>query len=115
MMGTLLMLIPPEAYVLLIVISGVLIMVGLKTVGLGILGFVFLACIFGPLIEGLMDMLPNWAFLLLLVFLFLSLLKMVLGRGVFDHLVGSLLFTVLMVPFRMVGFVLRSFFFRRRI
>jgi hypothetical protein len=85
------LLIPQEAYLLLIVVAGLLIMVGLKRLGVSLIGFVMLSLFIPPFIEPLLAELPDWAVWLMLAFFGLSLLRLLLGRRIWDNMWGTLL------------------------
>ena len=83
--------IPEEAYLLLMVVAGLLITVGLKRWGVSLIGFVMLSLFIPPFIEPLLAELPDWAVWLMLAFFGLSLLRLLLGRGIWNNMWGTLL------------------------
>ena len=112
MLGTLLMFIPEEAYILMLLLGAVMVMFGFRKSGLGLFGMVLALACLGPVFDVFISLLPDWALLLMLVFLAIGLLKLILGKEMFGFLAGSILFALIKAPFQIVGrmvrFVIRS-------
>lgn len=109
MIQTVLMFIPQEAYVTLIVLSGLLIMVGLRRMGFALLGSVILIALLGPFIDAMIGELPPWAFYGLCLFCGLSLLRLIFGPRVADYLIARLLYNLLMTPFWFLRWLFTGF------
>lgn len=109
MLQTLLMLIPQEAYLPAMVIGGLLIVVGARKLGIGIIVGVILFALLGPFIDSLVDALPPWLFALLCLFLILSLFRLMFGNRVADHVIARFLYDFLRAPFLFLRWLLRGF------
>jgi len=109
------LLIPEAAYTLIIVVAGLLIMVGLKRTGFSLIGFVLLASLLPPFLDPLLAELPDWVIWVIIAFVALSLLKLLLGRGIWNNMWGTLLgnlltalvLGLLRIPFRLVRALFR--------
>jgi uncharacterized protein involved in cysteine biosynthesis len=74
------------------------------------LGIVFLSILVPPLIEPLLGQLPDWMVWLMLAYLGLMLLRLLVGRGIWNNMIGTplanlvaaLVVGVIRLPFRMV-------------
>ncbi|WP_419656055.1 uncharacterized protein Dvar_51580 [Desulfosarcina variabilis str. Montpellier] len=107
MLGTLLMFIPEEAYILFLLLGAVMVMCGFRKSGLGLIGMVLTLSCLEPVFDVFINLLPDWALLLMLVFFAISLLKLILGKEVFGFLAGSILFALLKAPFQIAGRIVR--------
>lgn len=124
-MQVLLAFLPSEFIPVLIVVIGLGIMVGLVRfrAAAGVIGGIILLLLLSPFVETFVASLPWWLSLLILAgigwVLIRGLLRLVLGAGAADEMIGSLaaaavlggfrgLFFLLFLPFRLVGW-----FFRR--
>lgn len=124
-MQVLLAFLPSEFIPVLIVVIGLGIMVGLVRLraAAGVIGGIILLLLLSPFVETFVASLPWWLSLLILAgigwVLIRGLLRLVLGAGAADEMIGSLaaaavlggfrgLFFLLFLPFRLVGW-----FFRR--
>jgi hypothetical protein len=111
-MNALWLFIPEEAMILVPVGLGFLVMLGLIPAGraVGLLGILVLMLALAPFVESLVDILPLWVLLGILVVFGFSLLRaissLVLGRGVADNFLGLLVFEVFMAPFRLLRWML---------
>jgi hypothetical protein len=123
-MRTLWLWLPDEAMVLVIAGIGLALMFGFirGRAAMGLLGTVILVLLAGPFIDALLDTLPGWMLLLLLLWvgvaLFRWVLSLILGARAADEAVGSLaadviragfrlLFLLLCLPFRILWWVFR--------
>ncbi|MGC8794146.1 MAG: hypothetical protein ACP5U2_12225 [Bryobacteraceae bacterium] len=123
-MKTLWWLLPDEAMVLVIAAIGLALMLRLirGRTAMGLLGTVVLLLLLGPFIDALLDLLPGWLLLLMLLLvamaLFRGILELFLGERAAAEAVGSLAADVirfgfrlccrlLVLPFRVVGWMLR--------
>jgi hypothetical protein len=115
----------PDEFVIVIIAGVALAMiVGLirGRAAAGIIGGLVLMLLTQPLIDALIDALPGWILLLLLVglvwWIFRAVAGMLLGREAAGHMIGTLaadgvrfllraIFWVLALPFRLIGLVLR--------
>jgi len=123
-MRTLWLWLPDEAMPLVIVGIGLALILGLirGRAALGLLGAVALILLSGPFMDALLDALPAWFLLLVLLVvamvLFRGALSLLLGARAADEAVGSLtadviragfrlLFLLLCLPFRILWWVFR--------
>ena len=123
-MRTLWLWLPDEAMLLVIAGVGLAMMFGFirGRAAMGLLGTVLLVLLAGPFIDALLDTLPGWMLLLLLLWvgvaLFRWVLSLILGARPADEAVGSLaadviragfrlLFLLLCLPFRILWWVFR--------
>jgi hypothetical protein len=114
MLSRLIFFIPEEAYLLVLVVAGVMMICGFRKAAFGVFSIVLFFAFLGPFFDSLIDGLPSWVFALLLFFVVISLLRMILGNGVLDHLVAMILFGFIRMPFRVLGWILRGFVPKRR-
>ena len=86
--------VPDEALPLLVVVSGLLVMLGFRQIGLTLLLGVLLLPLLGPFIEVLVSAIPPWLVIALAALLILGVLRgiagLLIGRGAADVLVGEL-------------------------
>jgi len=108
MFTTLLMFIPEEAYALVLVFVGLLMIIGFRQLALQVFGTVLLLAFFGPFIDAIIDALPPWLFALLMFCFVVSLVRLIFGRGVSDRLISNLLYDLLMAPFRFMRWLFRG-------
>lgn len=114
-MNLLLAFLPEEAYVLLLVLAGVLMIIGLRQLAIGLILTVLALALFGPIIDAFIGSLPPWAFAILVLLFVVSLFRLVSGRRIADNVISFLLYDLLLAPFRLLGWILRGFAPRRRI
>ena len=109
MLNALFMIVPQEAYILLIMLAAFLILFGMRQLGAGLLLTVILLAIFGPFIDSLIDCLPDWLFALLCLGLIIILFRLIFGKGVADQVIGRLVYDLIRAPFLFMAWVLRGF------
>jgi hypothetical protein len=114
MLQAVLMFIPQEAYLPLMVLAGLLMIIGLRQIAAAIFISVIAMAILGPFIDAIVGSLPLWAVLLLLTGAFLSLIRLVLGRRIFDNVASFLIYDLIRMPFRIFFWLLGLFFPPRR-
>ncbi len=85
------LLIPEEAYLVIFVASGLLIIIGLKRIAFALMGFVLISILLPPFLEPLLAELPDWVIWAILAFVALALLRAVLGRDVWANMWGTFL------------------------
>jgi hypothetical protein len=115
MWSLLVTLLPEEAWLLLMVVAGLLVMVGARRWGLRLLGLVVFLALATPFLGGLMAkvlayLTPTQQYLVMLAggLLFcLSLVRLLLGRAVYAQVMGHLIYDLLRLPFRLVGWLWR--------
>jgi hypothetical protein len=103
------MLIPDNAYILVLVGIGLLTTIGFFSAGRGI-RLVLMVCVMaflGPFIAPSVDLLPDWALGLLCLWLALTLIGAVLGRRVMENVLSMIIFSFLAFPFRALGRLIR--------
>jgi len=112
------LLLPDAALLPLLVMAGLLTIFGFRKAASGIVVFVLINAfspMFEPIAEALVNALPGWAVLLLVVFIALQMLRfvgeLVLGREAWGSFFGGFLLDVLrlaiVLPFRGFRAVLR--------
>jgi hypothetical protein len=89
------LLIPPEAYALLIVAGGFLIMIGFRRTALAIFGFVVLSIALPPFLEPLLAELPDWVIWTMLAGFVLSILRLIMGPEIWANMWGTFFGNVL--------------------
>lgn len=76
-----------------------------------IIGGIMLLAILGPFVASLFSALPGWISILILITLCISIGNWIIGalfgRRTASHLWALLLHDVILIPFRLVGFLLR--------
>lgn len=107
MMQRLIYLLPQEAWIVLLVLGGFLMMFGFRKAAVGLIGTVVLMAIFSPFIDALMESLPMWILVIIMLFFALSLFRFMIGRRVADHVTAHLLYDVIVMPFRFIGWLFR--------
>ncbi len=113
-MQTLWMVIPEEAYILVLVGAGFALMLGLISMSKAwaIAVTVCLLAVLAPFIGQIIEMLPFWAFLLLCVWMVIATLKIVMGEKIFERVASMIIFELIVLPFKILGRILG--FGRRR-
>jgi hypothetical protein len=119
-MSWLLALLPDEFLPLLIAGIGLALILRILRVqaAMAIIGGILLSLLLGPFVEAILDFLPMWVSLLVLLFVGMSLLRgflsLILGERAADHMVGSLaaelvkgLFSLLILPLRLIVLAFR--------
>ncbi|RPI49217.1 MAG: hypothetical protein EHM49_10285 [Deltaproteobacteria bacterium] len=103
-MRTLLMLIPEEAYGLILLGVCLAALFGLmRPARAYVIAVIFCLIIAAsPLLETLIDQLPDWAFLLLCLWLVITLIGAVFGKRVMENVLSMVLFGLLVFPFRLL-------------
>ncbi|MFH1148102.1 MAG: hypothetical protein V1736_10405 [Pseudomonadota bacterium] len=113
-MGILLTFLPDEFLILVPLGLGILVILRIVTFGqaISILLGLFIMIALMPFVSSLLDCLPFWLLAILILFLGYSLVKSVssalLGRGVTDHLFGSILYDLVLLPFRVTRWIFRT-------
>lgn len=107
MLNLILAMLPQETWQLLIVIAGLLIIVGCRRFGGRILGGVLLLAFFTPFIDSFLAALPPEAFWLLCIVGSLMIVRLILGRRVFENVISFLIYDLIRAPFRFLGWLLR--------
>lgn len=103
-----LMLLPEEFWLLLITGLGIAVMVRLMSVkvAFGIIGTLILIALSGPFIDSLIDMIPTWLFVILVVVVVISIFNLfvgtLFGRGTVERLWSRILYDILAFPFRLI-------------
>ena len=114
MLKALLMFIPTEAYLTLMVVAGIMMMIGMRKIASSIILSVLAMAIFGPLIETLIDSLPLWALILVMIAAAFSLIRLVMGRRIFEHVASRFVYDLIRAPFRIIRWLLGAIIPRRR-
>lgn len=110
MIQRLFILLPEEAYLVALTGAGLLMIVGMRRAAIGIVtGVVFLA-LFGPFIDALIENLPDWLLVPVMLGGFLCLVSLLFSRRVTDNLIARLLYDLILLPFRLSRGILRRVF-----
>lgn len=121
-MTALIAFLPDEAYMLIPIGLGILVILRVLSLGraIGILGLLLAFVLIGPFLSGLLEFLPLWALLILMFFFLYGLIHgltgAAVGEGVRDHFFGNILYGLFLLPLKLTARVLRSIFrtiFRR--
>jgi hypothetical protein len=103
---------PDEALPLVIVAAGLLMILGFRRAGLGVLGTALLLPVLSPFIEALFGELPPWVSFVVLAFVGLAILRglaaLLIGERAADHMTGSLAADVVRFVVGMLFFPLRA-------
>ena len=96
---------PDHMFFLVIMAVGIGLMIGLvsKSTAFGIIASIVLYLLLSPCIGAILDLLPLWLLLLLMVFF--ALMGALFGRRATGHFMGHLMWFVFTLPFRMLGYV----------
>jgi hypothetical protein len=111
-MNWILAFVPDEALALFIVLISLALITGIMNArrAFGLIGGIILFLILSPFIGSLVDALPGWLLLGLVLVLGLSMLRAVsnflIGRGATNEMVGSLAADLVRLGFRVIFFVL---------
>lgn len=114
MLQSLLMFIPPEVYLPLLVLAGIMMIVGMRRIATTIIISVLAMAMFGPFIEAAVDSLPSWALIILMIAVSLSLIRVLIGRQIFAHVASFLIYDLIRAPFRLLFWLLGAVIPRRR-
>jgi hypothetical protein len=108
--------IPECLFILVLVASGFALILGVidrKTAG-KVIGTVLLLAILGPFLDSAFELLPTWVLLLLtglfLISIFNWVVSSIFGRHTASHLWALLLHDFILMPFRLIGALLRRRF-----
>lgn len=104
--GAIASFLPPETYVILIMLAGIAVMLGAKRVA-ATLGIIVACGIFLPvIIEPFLDLMPLWLLILVGVLAGLAMLRVIsevfIGKNSTDHAVGILAADGVKAGFRMI-------------
>lgn len=108
MISSIFLLLPSETWVLLLMAAGIMMIIGFRKAALGLAGTVLLLALFSPFIEALVDALPTWLLLTIMIFFIMSLLRFILGERMADHLIAHLLYDIILMPLRFIGWLFRG-------
>ncbi|MGV8080940.1 MAG: hypothetical protein AB2L22_12900 [Syntrophales bacterium] len=108
MMRMLLFLAPPETWMLLLMFASLCLVIGLRKIATTILGGILMMALFTPFLEALINILPTWMLILLMVFAVLSIFRLIVGRRVAAHFFALVLHDLFLLPFRFIGWLLRG-------
>ena len=119
---SLLAFLPEEAIILIIMAGGFALMFGAKKLAGTLFALSALMIFLPPLLEPVLDALPEWVLRILLGFVFFSVVglgfRLVIGRAATEQMVGTLAADVVrslfLSPFRVIRWVFRLLFGRAR-
>lgn len=114
---SLLAFLPEEAVILIVMAGGFALMFGAKKLAGTLFTLSALMIFLPPLLEPVLDALPEWALWLLLGFVMFSVIglgfRLLIGRGATEQMVGTLAADVVrslfLAPFRGIRWVFRLF------
>lgn len=106
-------------YLLLLTLAGVLMIVGMRKTSLALIGMTVMSMIlpvFDPMFDSAFELLPDWAFWLLVIVFGLGILRwaaeVFIGKDATNQAVGNLLSDafkgLLALPFRAIGWLFRA-------
>jgi hypothetical protein len=104
----LILLVPQEAWLPLMVIGGLLIIIGFRRAGLGIIGTICMLALFVPFFDALVYALPEELFWPLMIVCSFMVIRAIFGRRVMDNLLSYLLWEIIRAPFRFLGWFFRG-------
>ena len=93
---------PPEAAPLALIIVSFLYMFGFRALATTTLITILGMLALGPFIDSMMLLLPDWAVDAILVVAIVSLISLLMGRRVRDHVLGNILTDIIRAPFRLL-------------
>jgi uncharacterized membrane protein len=108
MINALLFLVPEQAWVLLLVVAGLLMMIGFRRMAWTLVGSIILLALFSPFIDAIIDVLPLWFVAILIIFFGISFFRLILGRRIADNVISYLIYDLIRAPFRFIFWFLRG-------
>lgn len=108
MIQALIFLLPQETWICLLVLAGFLLMFGFRKAAVSLIGTIILLALFSPFIDALVESLPTWMLVLLMLLTALSFLRLVFGGRIADQVIAHLLYDILLLPFRFIGWLFRG-------
>ncbi|MBM4305273.1 MAG: hypothetical protein FJ123_00925 [Deltaproteobacteria bacterium] len=107
MLTLLISFLPQEAWILVLMAGGFLIMLGFRKLGFSLVGIMILLAIFFPFLESFVLALPaEIQGLLFLVFCFF-VVRLLLGRRIFENILSRLIYDLIKIPFKFVAWFFR--------
>lgn len=107
MLTLLISFLPQEAWILVLMAGGFLIILGFRKIGFSIIGIVILLALFSPFLESFVSALPAEIQGLLFLFFCFFVVRLLLGRRVIEHVLAHLVYDLIKIPFKFL-----SWFFR---
>jgi hypothetical protein len=108
MITFLLSFLTPDMMVVAITLAGILMILGFRGIALSIVGGVFFLLLFGPLIGDIIEQLPSGVLIVLMIISCVSILRLILGPRIADHVTANLLTDLIRAPFRLLGWFFRG-------
>ncbi len=108
MITTLVRFLPKETWPAVMVIGGFLVIFGMRRLGFGIVGTIILVALATPFIGAFIGILPPGLFVILCVFVAISVFGAIFGKRVSENVLSSLLFELIKAPFRLVAWLFRG-------
>lgn len=108
MINALLFLVPEQAWVLVLVVAGILMILGFRKMAWTLVGSIILLALLSPYIEALIDVLPLWLIGILIVIIGISFFRLILGRRIADNVISYLVYDLIRAPFRFIFWLLRG-------
>jgi len=97
---------PEEAWLLILIIAGFMMIVGLRKAALKLVFIIILIALLGPFMDSLLDAFPGWMLVLLFVVFVFSIFRLLLGGRIFANVVSFLICDLIRAPFRIAWFLL---------
>lgn len=94
-------ILPPETWVMLLSLSGVLMIIGFRRAAFSLAMFVIALALFFPLLSAI----PAWMTIIAMICGLMMLARFILGRRTTDFLVALLLHDIILLPFRLIGWL----------
>jgi len=113
MCEAILMFIPEEAYLLVLVAAGILMICGFRSLASGLFVTILLLAILGPFFDALIGNLPPVLLTGLCLLCLMSIFKMIVGPRVAANLTSFILYDIIRAPFRVIGWLVSGLFRRR--
>ncbi|KAB2890147.1 MAG: hypothetical protein F9K32_09895 [Desulfobulbaceae bacterium] len=118
----LLAFLPDEAIPVLIVLGGMLLIVGARSLAMSLFGLCGMMIVLPPALEAVLGELPEWTLYPIMILAMLSmcafLISILIGRGAWRETKGRITANVItwffLFPFRLIGWLLGGLFGRRR-
>jgi hypothetical protein len=108
MINALLFLVPEQAWVLVLVVAGILMILGFHKMAWTLVGSIILLALLSPFIDALIDVLPLWLITILIVIFSISFFRLIFGRRIADNVISYLIYDLIRAPFRFIFWLLRG-------
>ena len=107
MINPILFLIPEEAWVLVLVVAGFMMIIGFRRLAWSLVASICVLALISQFVDTFLDALPLWLLAMLMIGFGLSFLQLILGRRIADNVLSYLIYDLIRAPFRILFWVLR--------